>query len=129
MSKTKFPYPKTKRTNRTDIIHGVEVPDPYRWLEDIHSDETLSWIRDQNKITFDYLKGLKQRKPLAERLTQLFNYEKFGIPVEKAGRYFYTYNDGLRNQPELVYTEGIKGEPKTLLDPNPLSEESNLAPS
>lgn len=127
MSKTKFQYPETRRMDHIDVIHGVEVPDPYRWLEDIDSDETRSWIEAQNKITFNYLEGLTKRKQIAERMTELFDYEKYGIPVEKAGRYFYTYNNGLRNQPELVYTEGIDGEPKTLLDPNDLSEDGTIA--
>ena len=110
-----------------DLIHGVEVPDPYRWLEDIDSDETRAWIEAQNRVTFGLLEKVPARRGIRERMTLLWDYEKYGIPFKRAGRYFYTYNDGLRNQPVLLWLDGPDGEPRTLLDPNTLSEDGTVA--
>jgi len=110
-----------------DVIHGTEVPDPYRWLEDIDGDETKAWIDAQNRVTFGFLAKIPARRGIRERMTELWDYEKYGIPFKRGGRLFYTYNEGLRNQPVLLWMEGPEGEPRTLLDPNTLSEDGTVA--
>jgi prolyl oligopeptidase len=110
-----------------DVIHGVEVPDPYRWLEDIDSDEARAWIEAQNRVTFGYLEKIPARRRIRERMTALWDYEKYGIPFKRGDRYFYTYNDGLRNQPLLLWMDGPDAEPRTLLDPNGLSDDGTVA--
>jgi prolyl oligopeptidase len=110
-----------------DVIHGVKVPDPYRWLEDIDSSETRRWIEEQNKVTFAYLKAVPGREQIRKRMTELWDFEKYGIPFRRGGRYFYTLNDGLRNQAVFYWTEGLRGEPRVLLDPNGLSEDGTVA--
>ena len=74
-------YPVTRTTNQVDVYHGVSVPDPYRWLEDDNSPETKAWVEAQNKVTFDYLGKIPQRDAIRQRLTKLWNYERYGVPL------------------------------------------------
>jgi prolyl oligopeptidase len=120
-------YPKARRGDQVDEYHGVEVPDPYRWLEDPDSKETRAWIEAENKLTFSYLEQIPQRGPIEKRLTKLWNYEKHGTPSQHGGRYFYTRNDGLQNQSVLYWAPSLDAEPQLLLDPNALSGEGTVA--
>ena len=126
-SKSVLKYPESPRVDHVDIIHGVRVPDPYRWLEDIDSKQTRDWIKAQNKVTFDYLERIPAREKIKKRITELWDYEKYGIPFKRGGRYFFTYNDGLQNQSVLYWMESLEAEPKVLLDPNTLSEDGTVA--
>lgn len=120
-------YPKTEKCDQTDIYHGVTVADPYRWLEDDNADATKAWITEQNKLTFGYLQQIKQRPAIKDRLTRLWNFERYGIPSKKGGRYFITRNDGLQNQGVLYTMASLEAEPKLLLDPNTLSADGTVA--
>lgn len=120
-------YPDTRRSDHVDAYHGVEVPDPYRWLEDPDSAETKSWVEEQNKVTFSYLEGIPQRSALKERLTKLWNFERYGTPEQRGGRYFYTRNDGLQNQSVLYVADSLDASPRELLDPNKLSQDGTVA--
>lgn len=84
-----------------DVIHGVKVHDPYRWLEDIDSPETRAWIEEQNEVTFGYLEVVPELERIRKRMTELWDFEKYGIPFKRGDRYFYTLNDGRRNQAML----------------------------
>jgi prolyl oligopeptidase len=121
------PYPKTQTVQQVDDYHGTKVHDPYRWLEDLDSAETAAWVAAQNEVTFDYLQQIPAREPIRDRLTALWNYERFGVPFSKGGRYFYTHNSGLQNQAALYVTHGLNGEPRLLLDPNTLSPDGTVA--
>src|SRR5436190_24975 len=77
----KFVYPETKKIDHVDEYHGTPVPDPYRWLEDADSDETKAWVAAQNKVTFGYLARIPQRAAIEARLTQLWDYERYSLPV------------------------------------------------
>ncbi|HIK19508.1 MAG TPA: S9 family peptidase [Synechococcus sp. M44_DOE_062] len=110
-----------------DIYHGQPVPDPYRWLEDLDSQQTRAWIEAQNQLTFDYLRQIPARKRLLERLTQLWNYEKYSQPFKEGNRYFYFKNDGLQNQSVLYTQESLEAEARVLLDPNTFSEDGTVA--
>jgi prolyl oligopeptidase len=123
----KFEYPKTHKGEQTDDYHGTKVADPYRWLEDPDSDETKAWVEAQNKVTFDYLESLPEREKLRKRLTELWNFERYGIPMVRGGRYFYERNDGLQNQSVLYVAESLDAEPRVLLDPNKLSKDGTVA--
>lgn len=120
-------YPASPKVDQVDNYHGTLVADPYRWLEDPHSDQTQVWIEAQNQVTFSYLNDIEIGQALRERLTQLWDYEKFGIPFKKADRYFYFKNDGLQNQSVLYTLPNLDAEPRILLDPNTLSEDGTIA--
>ncbi|MGK7883290.1 MAG: prolyl oligopeptidase family protein [Crocosphaera sp.] len=122
-----FSYPTTPQQDVTDIYHGVEIKDPYRWLENPDSEETKTWISAQNKLTFDYLDTISAREKIKQRLTKLWDYEKYGIPFKKADRYFYFKNNGLQNQSVLYTLKNLNDEPTILLDPNTLSTDGTVA--
>jgi len=124
---TKLVYPETKKVDQVDNYHGALIADPYRWLEDLESDETKAWVAAQNKTTFDYVERIPQRKAIESRLTQLWNYERYSLPVKRGGRYFYTRNDGLKNQSILFVAESLNAPPRELLDPNKLSSDGTIA--
>lgn len=123
----KIEYPIARKADQIDLYHGVEVKDPFRWLEDPYSAETKAWIEAENKITFDYLQQIPAREKIKKRVTQLWDYEKFGIPFKEGDRYFYFKNDGLQNQSVLYTLKSLDSEPKALLDPNTISEDGTVA--
>ena len=120
-------YPKTRASDQVDDYHGTKVADPYRWLEDPNSDETKAWITEQNKVTRAFLDAIPAREAIRSRLTELWNYERFGIPSQYGGRYFYSRNDGLQNQSVLYWAPSLDATPTVLLDPNALSQEGTVA--
>jgi prolyl oligopeptidase len=122
-----FVYPATARVNHVDTLHDTAVPDPYRWLEDDNSDETKAWVAEQNKVTFAYLEAIPARSRLKERLTKLWNYERFGVPQREGGRYVFSKNDGLQNQSVLYTMRSLDETPRVLLDPNTLSPDGTVA--
>jgi prolyl oligopeptidase len=124
---SKWKYPSARVSPQVDDLHGTGVADPYRWLEDIDSPETRAWVEAENAVTFGYLEGIAAREPIQAKLQQLWNYERFGIPWEKGGRYFFSKNDGLQNQSVYYWTNDLAAEPKLLLDPNTLSEDGTTA--
>ena len=122
-----MPYPRTERTDVTDNYFGTEVPDPYRWLEDDNSEATAAWVKAQNVVTQDYLSQIPFRGAIRERLTELWNYPKEGIPAKHGDAWYYFYNDGLRNQSVLYRTVQPGGEGEVFIDPNTLSEDGTVA--
>ncbi len=120
-------YPPTRKGDQVDDYHGVKVSDPYRWLEDLDSEETRRWVEAQNKLSFGFLNEIPSRPNLEERLTKLWNYEKYGVPFKEGGNYFYTRNSGLQNQSVLYTVTSLEGQPRVLLDPNTLSNDGTVA--
>ena len=120
-------YPHTRTEEQVENLHGHSVPDPYRWMEDLESDEITQWIEAQNKITFDFLNHSSLREKITQRMTELWNYEKYSPPFKRAGRYFFSFNNGLQNQNVLYWLEDLNDEPKLLIDPNKLSEDGTVA--
>ncbi|WP_237245944.1 prolyl oligopeptidase family serine peptidase [Sphingopyxis witflariensis] len=113
-------YPDTTRGDTVDPQFGVDVADPYRWLEDDVrvNPKVAAWVADQNRITDAYLATLPGRDTFAKRMTELYNYERYGLPTKAGNRYFYTRNDGLQPQSVLFVRDGLKGEGRVLIDPN-----------
>ena len=126
-SAAKLTYPAALRTDHVDDYHGEKVADPYRWLEDVDSGETKAWVEAENKLTFGYLEQIPQRAAIKERLTQLWNFERYGVPVKRGGKYFYTRNDGLQNQAVLYVADSLEAQPRLLLDPNTLLADGTAA--
>lgn len=124
---TTFEYPASPRGEVVDDYHGTKVADPYRWLEDLDSDDTKAWVAAQNKVTFDYLDTIPARDAIRDRLTALWDYERWGLPSKHGKRYVVSRNDGLQNQSVLYTLDSLDGSPKLLLDPNTLSDDGTVA--
>ena len=121
------PYPPTTKIDHKDIYFGVEVEDPYRWLEDDLSDNTKTWVSAQNEVTQDYLSQIPFRDAIKSRLETLWNYEKFSAPFTE-GDYIYWYkNDGLQNQAVLYRKKGENGKEEVFLDPNKFSADGTTS--
>ncbi|MDQ3585706.1 MAG: prolyl oligopeptidase family serine peptidase [Pyrinomonadaceae bacterium] len=123
----KIAYPETRKAEQVDNFHGVSIADPYRWLEDLDSPATQAWVEAQNKLTFGYLAQIPQRALIKERLTKLWNYERYGVPSKEGDRYVYSKNDGLQNQSVLYTVPTLDAPPRVLLDPNKLSADGTVA--
>jgi len=126
---TVLQYPATRTVPQVDNFHGTEVLDPYRWLEDDvrENKDVAAWVAAQNKVTFDYLKQLPQRNTIEERITKLWNFERFSAPTRAGGRYYSFRNDGLQNQSVLYMQPSLDSAPVVLIDPNSWSDDGTVA--
>lgn len=120
-------YPATRKVEQTDSYHGTTVADPYRWLEDDNSAETKAWVAAENAVTDKFLAAMPQRLPVRKLYTELYNFEKFGVPFREGGRYFWTRNDGLQQQSVLYTAKSLNDTPVVALDPNTLSKDGTVA--
>src|ERR1700726_830519 len=120
-------YPQAHRSDQVDDYHGVKIADPYRWLEDTDSADPHAWVEAENKLTFGYLDQIPYRQAIHDRLTKLWNYERFTTPSQHGGRYFFQHNTGLQQQNVLLVAESVSAEPRVLLDPNTLSTDGTVA--
>ncbi|MDM1527717.1 prolyl oligopeptidase family serine peptidase [Myroides odoratimimus] len=119
-------YPDTKKGEVVDTYFGVEVADPYRWLEDDRSEETAAWVKAENQVTFDYLAQIPFRDDLKKQMEEAWNYEKIGAPF-KEGKYTYFFkNDGLQNQ-SILYRKDEAGKEEVFLDPNTFSKDGTTS--
>ncbi|WP_037503783.1 prolyl oligopeptidase family serine peptidase [Sphingomonas jaspsi] len=122
-------YPQARKVDLVEDHFGTKVADPYRWLEnDVRTDaEVAKWVEDENKVTNAFLETLPLRAAFKERMTALYDYERYGLPRKFGNRYFYTHNSGLQNQSVLFYRDGLNGEGKQLIDPNGWSADGATA--
>ncbi|HEY1132072.1 MAG TPA: prolyl oligopeptidase family serine peptidase [Roseateles sp.] len=120
-------YPVARKVEQTDTYHGTSVADPYRWLEDDNSAETKAWVVEQNKVTDKFLEAMPQRLPARRIYTELYNFERFGIPFQEGGRYFWSRNDGLQQQNVFYWAKSLKDTPQVALDPNAMSKDGTVA--
>jgi prolyl oligopeptidase len=122
-------YPETRRETVVETQFGEAVADPYRWLEnDVRNDPAVrQWVTAQNQVTEGYLSTLPARDAFRERMRQVYNFERFGIPEKRGNRYFYTRNSGLQNQSVLYVRDGLNGAPRMLIDPNTWSQDGATA--
>jgi prolyl oligopeptidase len=120
-------YPVTRKVEQVDSYHGTSVADPYRWLEDDNSAETQAWVAAQNAVTAKVLASLPRRNAIKARYTELYNFEKYGIPFKEGGRYFWTRNDGLQQHAVLYTAASLTAVPRVLLDPNGFSRDGTVS--
>jgi len=119
--------PTTRKSTIQDHYHGRSISDPYRWLEDDHSEETKTWVNKQNNYTEQFLRKIPFRDQVRADLTELWNYEKNSNPFKKGDFYFFFKNDGLQNQSVLYYKKGLNGSPTVFINPNELDESGTSA--
>ena len=119
-------YPETKKTATVDTYFGTEVNDPYRWLEDDKSAETAAWVKEENKVTFDYLSKIPFRNKIKERMEKLWNYEKISAPFKEGGYTYFYKNNGLQNQ-SVLYRTDKSGKEELFLDPNTFSKDATTS--
>ncbi len=120
-------YPQTKTDNVVDVLHGVKIVDPYRWLEDGKSEETNAWVDAQNKFTQLILEKTPGRDKIRERLSSLLEIGSLGTPTPRKGRYFFTKREGTQNQPVLYVRDGLNGKVRVLIDINELAKDGTVA--
>lgn len=120
-------YPQSKKVDQVDTYYGVRVQDPYRWLEDDQSDETKNWVSEQNKTTTEYLKKIPYREKIRERLTELWNYERYLSPQKIGDDYIFYKNNGLQEQSVVYIQKGKTGKCEVLLDPNTFSKDGSVS--
>ena len=120
-------YPTTRKVDTVTNYHGTQVADPYRWLEDDHSEETKNWVTEQNKVTFGYLDQIPYRAQWFKRLEEINNYPKYSSPSRKGEYFYFSKNDGLQNQSILYRQKGLDGKPEIVLDPNKFSVDNTTS--
>ncbi len=121
-------YPNARRDNLVETLHGTKVADPYRWLEDVDSEETGKWIAQQNAISGKYFSETPGQEWIEKKMTELWEYDKYSIPRQAGGRLFYTKKTGLQNQGILFWKEDkADAEAQELLNPNALSDDGTVA--
>jgi prolyl oligopeptidase len=125
--RNRIKYPETQKINVVDNYFGVEVVDPYRWLEDDQSNDVAEWVLAQNKTTSEYFSQIPFRGAIKERLTQLWNYNSMTTPFVEGDKMFFYKKEGLQNQWVLYVQNSKLDEPKVLIDPNTFSEDGTIA--
>jgi len=120
-------YPETKKVDVVDDYFGTKVADPYRWLEDDNSPETAEWVKEENKVTNEYLSKIPFRDKLKQRFEELYNYPKYSAPFRAGSKYYFFKNDGLQNQSVMYVKDNLDSEPKLFFDPNKLSEDGTVS--
>ncbi len=121
------PPPETRQDNVKDVLHGVEIVDPYRWLEDQQAPETREWIDRQNEYTHSLLDKIPGRDKLRQRLEELMRVETISVPIERNGRYFFTRRAADQDLPIIYMREGLDGEDQVLIDPHQLSPDHTIS--
>ncbi len=125
-SAQQFQYPATKKVDVVNTYFGVEVPDPYRWMEDETSPKLKEWIEAQNRVTFSHLETIPFRENIHQRLEKLFDYPKYSAPSRRGEFFIYSMNEGLQNQSVLYIQKGLDGKPEVLLDPNTFTDDGTI---
>ena len=125
-SQPELTYPETKKADVADDYFGTKVPDPYRWFEDLNSEDVKAWVEAENEVTFSYLEQIPFREKIRQRLTELYDYPKYSSPYRAGDHYFFYKNEGLQNQSVIYVQKGLEGEPEVFIDPNELSPDGTV---
>ncbi len=119
-------YPETKTVDQTDNFFGTKVADPYRWLENDTAEDTKDWVQRENAVTQSYLAQIPFRNAIKQRLTELWNYEKYSAPFKEGGYTYFYKNYGLQNQ-YVLYREKAGQKAEVFLDPNKFSADGTTS--
>jgi prolyl oligopeptidase len=119
-------YPVTKTSEQIGVYFDTKINDPYHWLEDDKSTETAEWVKEENKVTFDYLSKIPFRNTIKVRMEKLWNYEKVSAPFKEGDYTYYYRNNGLQNQ-SVLYRKEASGKEEIFLDPNTFSKDATTS--
>ena len=116
---TRLNYPAARRVNQVDNYHGIEVADPYRWMEEMQSEETQAWVKAQDELSKSFVSAVPARAALQKRITELIHHEIYTSPIKAHGRYFFTKREAGKGLSEsvLYVQESLSAAPRVLLDP------------
>jgi prolyl oligopeptidase len=123
----KLTYPAAKKVDQVDDFFGTKVADPYRWLESSDTPDARAWIDAENKVTSDYLAQIPERARIKARLTEIWDYERYGTPSRQGPWYIFAKNSGLQPQAVIYKTKSLDAAPEVLIDPNTLSKDGTVA--
>lgn len=123
----RLPYPITKIATQTDDYFGIQIADPYRWLENDTATDVIQWVKEENEVTQNYLGQIPYRTQIKNRLTEIWDYPKYSSPFKEGEWYYFFKNEGLQNQSILYRQKGLSGEPEVFLDPNQLSNDGTAS--
>jgi len=126
-NKEKLNYPDTKKVDQVDEYFGTKVKDPYRWLENDTSKDTESWVKKQNKVTFNYLEDIPFRGKINKRLTEIWDYPKQSAPFKEESNYFVYRNSGLQDQSVIYKMNDLEDNGEVFLNPNKMSETGTVS--
>lgn len=118
-----FIYPASQKGDVVDTLFGIAVADPYRWMENDTAKATADWVKNQNDITFGFLKKIPYRDSIKKRLEAVYNYERVFSPFKEGDYYYFYKNDGLQNHNVLYRKKGTGGAAEIFLDPNTFSKD------
>lgn len=125
-SKTSLKYPKTLKENTVDNYFGIEVPDPYRWLEDDRTEQTLEWVKSQNELTFSYLEKIPFRDKITKRLTDIYNYPRMSAPWKESDYYFMPSTMDYKIRMFIIILNQLKKRVRFLLTRIPFLKKEQL---
>ena len=120
-------YPASPKIEHVDDYNGIKINDDYRWLEDLNSEQTKTWVEKQNNLTESYLSKIQYRDKIKSQLTEIWNYEKYSAPSKIGEHYIFSKNDGLQEQSIVYIQKGLNGAPEVFLDPNKLSNDGSVS--
>ncbi|MDR2763288.1 MAG: prolyl oligopeptidase family serine peptidase, partial [Planctomycetaceae bacterium] len=120
-------YPPARQLDQVDTYFGVQINDPYRWMENNDTKELTDWIDAENKLSRKYLDGIDIRENLKNRLAEVINYPRYSVPFTVKDKIFYTKNNGLQNQSVLYVLDTAQSDPRVLIDPNKFSIDGTVS--
>jgi len=120
-------YPDSKQLDFNETIHGYQIQDSYRWLEDFTSSESSKWVKEQNKFTKKFIGKNKYKNDIAKYLETIWENESISIPNEEEGKTFYYFNDGSFQQSKLMIKDCNDCDARVLIDPNSFSEDGTIS--
>ncbi len=123
----KLSYPDAPRVDQQDVYHGVAVADPYRWLEALDAADTQAWVAAQNRVTESYLQELPHRPWFEDRLASLIDYERFGVPEQRAGVYVFEHNTGRQEQDVIRVSDAADSLGRIVVDPNAMAADGSIS--
>ena len=120
-------YPESKKIYFAEKLHGYEITDSYRWLEDFTSEDSLEWVQRQNKFSEKYLKKNKYKKNISNYLETIWENESISIPFKINDKTFYYFNDGTFQQSKLMIRDCEDCQERVLIDPSTFSEDGTIS--